>query len=1427
MPLEEKITWKKGKSIVGTKFDDIIDGTNYTPDKKNKGLTIKAGLGSDDITGSLGDDTITGGLGKNIYNYSVGNGTDTIILTKGENFTLDLKNLTQNDLNFEINKSNLEITFNKLNANNIGKVILKGFASKDITNNSNIKKGILDTSSVEITFDGLNALDLRDYLYTVNANKNYKGSILDEEIHADINAPVNIKKNSGLTLDGGLGNDILYGSKYKDTLIGGKDEDKFVFEGNFSEDTIKDGSNEDSIEFSDLKLSQLKFFKNGNNLEIRNTENVNNKVIVLNYFKTKQEKRIEKLTVLKEDESATEDILLSTQPITITGKGSISGSKDADDILGSETKDTIKGNDGNDTINAGKGNDNIYGGKGNDTFVFAVSDGVDTIKDATIEDTIQFTDLELENLSFIRNGNNLDIYNTEDEKDKIVVANYFKTKENARIDKLVDSTETEYSIKNQTIYITGKGKINGFADDDNILGSDTSDTIKANAGNDVITSVAGNDNIYGGKGNDTINAGTGNNMIYFSTGDGNDIIKNGNGKDTLVFSNEKKIDNISLSYNNSDLVLTYGKNDSVTIEDYSENHSVQTIKVGKNFYDIEYLLEARDVPEPEPEPQPEPEPEPQPEPEPEDETINGTNGNDTINSSTNVNHIVDAKQGNDVINVENGNNTFIFNTGDGNDTIVSGTGNDTISFNTAQTLAYSHDYANDDLIISYGDNDNIALKNYFVNNSHSIATIINGNDTLSLTDEVAKGMTIYGTDCSIVVNGLETNYNLYSPFVKEVYLGTGDDNFNQFYNKEAIIVYGEDGNDRFSNPSSFGNHTIVGGKGNDYFYANDGTFVIVLNNGDGHDILDGDNYKIKFADSLFFDLSFENYGTDLLIKYNSGSDSILISGYQYYTNYTIVDKNGYEILLSDLISQLEIPDSTDTLLECTDRDDYIIIHNSNIEEVHLGNGNDIISTDYGDLTNAVVYGDGGNDKIYVSYGNNTIVGGRGNDYISTYNTAMDNNTTIFNNGDGHDYLDCDNTTIKFADTALDDLDLEYYGAGIEYYESYIVKNLLIKYNSELDSVLLNIYDDIASTITITDKNGDEILLSDLILQRGEIPVSTDTQLIGTDGDDYIRIHNLNIEEVHLGDGNDNFSTAEQENAIIYGENGDDYISTEACTIIGGKGNDTMFNYSLEHEGTFVLNKGDGNDFINTMESNSIIKFADSSLSELLLETVGDNLLIKYNSGSDSVLLQGSPNSVTLLDKNNTNISLLNFITQYGSIFEYSDVKILGTNGNDTIYSSNDGPNFIQGGAGNDIYDVASLDNYVNIFDVSGDKDVININANKDDLILKFDLRVDNEGNIADIFKSMYITNISDFTNFYSGIKVANQFINGHEIEKITTADGYYLTSTQINELRENIAEWLFNSSEFSSVQEIIDSYDETNINNLIAQFQTADWQAVN
>ena len=117
------------------------------------------------------------------------------------------------------------------------------------------------------------------------------------------------------------------------------------------------------------------------------------------------------------------------------------------------------------------------------------------------------------------------------------------------------------------------------------------------------------------------------------------------------------------------------------------------------------------------------------------DTLNGGAGNDTLNGAAGSD-ILNGGAGNDTLNGGAGNNIYVFNAGFGNDTVVNGTGNDTIQFQTQQKLKFKHNLSNNNLLIYYGNNDCITLKDYFVKNSHSVKNIKNGNKTLTLQNAI-------------------------------------------------------------------------------------------------------------------------------------------------------------------------------------------------------------------------------------------------------------------------------------------------------------------------------------------------------------------------------------------------------------------------------------------------------------------------------------------------------------------------------------------------------------------------------------------------------------------------------------------------------------------------------------------------------------------
>lgn len=266
------------------------------------------------------------------------------------------------------------------------------------------------------------------------------------------------------------------------------------------------------------------------------------------------------------------------------------------------------------TINGGKGNDEITGTEYNDTLVGGIgrntinySGGNDVINLTKGENlTINFSDFAEDEVSYNIVKNDLRIYTAQDEyvtlKNfvKNVTNNSKKGKEDTSSVEVIFSDNT-VDLRTEAVYDTKVSKnYNGTWLNDKIDASETTLykkvgkkkvekeetdiglTLKGGKGNDEVIGTDYSDKLYGGVGNDTLNGGLGNNLLYFNKGDGHDTVENGGGTDTLVFA---KGTELSYEYDDTDLVVTYG-NDSVTLEDFANGHSVKYVKVGKTLSKI-------------------------------------------------------------------------------------------------------------------------------------------------------------------------------------------------------------------------------------------------------------------------------------------------------------------------------------------------------------------------------------------------------------------------------------------------------------------------------------------------------------------------------------------------------------------------------------------------------------------------------------------------------------------------------------------------------------------------------------------------------------------------------------------------------------------------------------------------------------------------
>jgi len=757
--------------ITGTAQNDEIDikdldGLTKTVGKgKNKqtvdktsedaGITISSGTGNDTITGSKYSDTITGGAGENtikILNTAFGN--DTINLTKGEKLTLDMS--AYNDINsvndlkgkVKVSGKNLVITTDN------GTLTLKNFAKSNVVNNGFVKVKLNNGQFVDLNVNEVLAYTSSDF--SKNDKKKtatFTGSRFGETITDDATLDGYTK-----TINTGNGiNTVNVNSSGKVTVNGGSGVDNITIDGQGTH-IVKTGAGENTVTITGKGVATItggadkdtiRVYNNDSNTTI-NAGNGNNVV----YIQGSTAKNIVTAG------SGADTITLATNADDITSTVNAGNGQNTIGFEGKGNNTIISGKD-NDTINVWTGTTNttIKAGKGENAI--NISNGSTfgnitlTEEKVNAKNIINFRAEINENYTLIKSGNDLIIQNDINDS-KIKIQGYYLTRTSktkyAEIELKINGTSKTVdellSLTGKGLTIGGSGTIVGTQNADNILANDYDTTLKAS--NDIITA---------GKGNDTINAGQGKNTIKFNVGDGADIIEDGGGTDTLVFA---KGVNVKAEYNENDLIISYGVknssgiveyNDTITLTNYTPNHSVQNIQIGTNKAKaVDSFL-----------------PQPETLKVGEYNIIQGTDNADNITGTTSSDKIFGGK-GNDTLNGNSGNdylyggagndkitggkgsdwlfggsgsNKFYFNAGDGNDYMNETSMDNTLVFKnitdlsqlqfTAENRSWDgyyldnefnrHDYYKYDLKISYSASDSVILPSFFSVQNYDFSTI--------------------------------------------------------------------------------------------------------------------------------------------------------------------------------------------------------------------------------------------------------------------------------------------------------------------------------------------------------------------------------------------------------------------------------------------------------------------------------------------------------------------------------------------------------------------------------------------------------------------------------------------------------------------------------------------------------------------------------
>jgi hypothetical protein len=430
--------------LLGDEYNNVLDFRNTTLVGTN--IVIDGGYGDDTIYGSAGADTIIGGGGNDTLN--LGKGSDTYIVTG--------------------NVAGGWYSFQGYDA----------YADDGTSGTDTIKA--MGDGNVDIGFKkfdascGIEVIDASGAKGTVRLLGDEYGNILDFRNTTFI--------GTNIVIDGGYGDDIIYGSVNADTIMGGggndtlnlgKGSDTYLVTGNVAGgwssfqgyDTYADNgtSGTDTIKaLGDGNVDVgFKRFDASCGIEVIDASGAKGTVRLLG------------------DDAAN---LLDFRNTKFIGTNIVIDGGYGDDIIyGSANADTIMGGGGNDTLNLGKGSDtylvtgNVAGGwssfQGYDTYADDGTSGTDTIK--------------------ALGDGNVDIgFKKFDTSCGIEIVDASGAKGTVRL--LGDDGANVLDFRT-TKFIGTNIVIDGGYGDDSISGSANADTIIGGGGNDSLNGSTGSD----------------------------------------------------------------------------------------------------------------------------------------------------------------------------------------------------------------------------------------------------------------------------------------------------------------------------------------------------------------------------------------------------------------------------------------------------------------------------------------------------------------------------------------------------------------------------------------------------------------------------------------------------------------------------------------------------------------------------------------------------------------------------------------------------------------------------------------------------------------------------------------------------------------------------------------------------------------------
>lgn len=1258
-------------------YDATQSSASYDTNNGSHDYVFQGGNGSDRLIGGdqadhlfgmLGDDFIEGGDSLVNIDYLVGGlGSDHILGGEGDDyiwgneirvFDVDNTPLFYRNLGFLNTEtgeylSETAITSNYLNGGNGDDWIGGGEGNDNILGEIGAD-WLIGGNGSDLIQGGVGA----DYLfgegYFLYTDSNGSTTpfiqyITDSEISSDI--------NYNDVLDGGAGNDRIYGDVGNDVITGGTGDDRLFGDRQSNENEINQGNApfvalDGSFDGNDTIFggsgSDTIFGGGGNDTINGGTE---------------------------------DDLIWGDGPLNgaYHGKDIIEGGSGNDQIIGGGNDDLITGGDGEDQlwgdstiyndgtrpvaeqyhgadeIHGGSDIDHIYGGGSNDTLFGDEGDDF-----------------------LYGDGNNIDAAFHGDDyldggagNDQLLGYGGDDTLIGGEGNDLLGGDNIELALADH-----GNDRLFGGKGEDTLFGFGGNDYLDGGEDTDTLVGGEGDDTLIGGRGVDYLDGGEGDDTYVFNAGDSEvingsaDFIISGAGIDTLVI-NGVELEDLVLDYTASNKQFFVSFNNGSETIGLDSQTAVNAFNISGEEYSFNdvYLSQgnkAKNL---------------NVSGTGENDELYGYDGNDTLAGGAG-DDLISGGTGYDTLKGGDGNDTYLFSIGDDEDIIddVSGVSDKLIlgsGIVKEDIILQSQD---DNLTVIYQPtNDRINILSHFNSKALESIEFENGDswdleDILNLTTfstRTADNFIDSGGDDTYIVDhvgdkitenpdgGIDTVYSEISYRLNNGYI-------------ENITLTG------ISNNSATGNaldNILIGNVGNNY--------------------IDGEqaNYPIRDYDIAYGGLGDDYYkNVEEIHEYeNEGNDTLEIRDSYYLT--TLPDNVENFLIYSGYIHNQTWTGNS--------LDNYIGLNNRGNDILKGGAGNDTLVADMGgrDLP-ASLYGESGNDKLYATTaGKHYLSGGTGDDI---YNLKI-NTGGLIRDSSGYDIIKYD------ANVKREDIQINFDGSdillqhGIGYYadtirieggvdeqvidELQFADGTVVKWKEMIFNIAPTVSQGIENQIVdedsimkftipddaFSDLNGNDLTYTATLIDGGELPSwlafngkkftgtptnsevgNLEIKVTASDGRESVST-DFQLEIIDTAElpptvinGNDdpNTITGTKGHDVIYGFLGNDRLSggNGDDELFGGEGNDDLYGNSEEDKlfgenGDDTLRGDDGHDILDGGDGDDDLWGGDGN--DILRGGPGDDTL--YGAEGNDIYLYGRGDENANIHNNDLDTSSLNSV----------------------------------------------------------------------------------------------------------------------------------------------------------------------------------------